>query len=186
MNNQMPLKQKSIGIVFCPNCGTDVAVTDTFCQSCGQRLNRKPAAGRLLPQKPLNKPYHAHIQIIGIVEILFGVFALIGAVFVGILAFFVPLIIENDPSTIQSPGEVHNGTEETWPIAVFVGVLLLVVAILLLGFGIGTMVVSGLLLFWFPFGTLLGVAALYYLTRPEVEQLYSKENMRHNTWGTAT
>ncbi|MFQ5977583.1 MAG: zinc-ribbon domain-containing protein [Candidatus Heimdallarchaeota archaeon] len=204
MSNQMPLKQKSMGIVFCPNCGTDVAVTDAFCQSCGQRLHRKPAAERPLPQKPLNKPYHAHIQIIGIVEILFGVFALIGAVFVGILAFFVPLIIENDPSTIQSPGEVHSGTEETWPIAVFVGVLLLVVAILLLGFAItailsgkklleyknsgriGTMVVSGLLLFWFPFGTLLGVAALYYLTRPEVEQLYSKDSMRHNTWGTAT
>lgn len=204
MSNQMHLKKKSMGIVFCPNCGTDVEVTDTFCQSCGQRMHRKPVVERSLPQKPLNKPYYAHIQIIGIVEIMFGVFALIGAVFVGIMALFVPLIIENDPSTIRSPGEVHGGTEESWPIAVFVGVLLLVVAILLLSFAItaiisgrklleyknsgriGTMVVSSLLLFWFPFGTLLGVAALYVLTRPEVEQLYSKESMRYNAWGTAT
>ncbi|MFX0086056.1 MAG: hypothetical protein ACFFAU_10290, partial [Candidatus Hodarchaeota archaeon] len=39
---------------------------------------------------------------------------------------------------------------------------------------IGTMVIAALNLFNIPFGTIFGVAALYVLSQPEVEQLYMK------------
>lgn len=39
---------------------------------------------------------------------------------------------------------------------------------------VGTMVIGVLNLFNFPFGTIFGIAALYVLSQPEVEQLYSK------------
>ena len=39
---------------------------------------------------------------------------------------------------------------------------------------IGTMVIGTLNLFNFRFGTYFGVAALYILTQPEVERLYTK------------
>jgi hypothetical protein len=39
---------------------------------------------------------------------------------------------------------------------------------------IGTMVIAALNLFNFPFGTVFAIAALYVLSQPEVEQLYTK------------
>lgn len=38
---------------------------------------------------------------------------------------------------------------------------------------IGTMITASLNLFWLPFGTLYGIAALYLLTRPDVEQMFT-------------
>lgn len=40
---------------------------------------------------------------------------------------------------------------------------------------IGTMVIATLNLFNFPFGTVFGIATLYILSQPEVEQLYTKK-----------
>lgn len=120
-----------------------------------------------------------YIQIIGTVEIVFGILDIILGIFCTIAAIFVPIIIAE--SDEESP--------EYLPI--FIGIAILVVAILFLAFGIisivsgkrlmayqnsgrtGTMIVAVISVFSFPFGTIFGIAALYVCTRPEAEQIFS-------------
>jgi hypothetical protein len=107
--------------------------------------------------------------------------ALIGALLVFLVSFFVTALILGD--TAQSPNEDF--------VAGFVFILIFGLAFLFLVYGIvaivsgkrlmeykksgrtGTMVISALNLFNIPIGTIFGVFALYVLTKPEAEQLFT-------------
>jgi hypothetical protein len=116
-----------------------------------------------------------------VVEIVFGIFALlIGS----LLILVVPLL----DYALQFETE-NSVPPELMP---FLSVLLVGIAVVCFVYAfvsilsgkrllqydnsgrIGTMVIGALNLLNFPFGTLFGLAALFILSRPEVEQLYTK------------
>ena len=167
---------------ICSNCGSHVTPGDLFCQSCGSKIVAPMVTPPLAPSSRLDS-FRGYIQIIGVIEIVFGVFALIIGV---LIAFLVPLVFYLLRSEIEFDTPMMS---RMFP---FISVLLFGVAVLFFVYAIvsivsgkkllnyensgrlGTMFIAALNLLNFPFGTLFGVAALYVLSRPEVEQLYTK------------
>jgi len=126
------------------------------------------------------KEYRGYIQILGYVEMVFGVLSLVIGLLVLIIAVFIPILILQDVETDAS-AEV---------VAIFFGIFIFIVAVLFLIFGIaqivygrrllqyrssgrmGTIIIGVLHLFDIPLGTAFGIAALYILTRPETIDLF--------------
>lgn len=166
----------------CPNCGASVTSNDLFCQTCGLDLT-KIQPPQFTKASDQTNEYRGYIQILGYVEMVFGVLSLIIGVFATIIAVFVPILM------LQGIAADDLGSS-TEIIAVFVGVIVFIVALLFLIFGIaqivygrrllqhkssgrtGTMVIGALHLFDIPFGTAFGAAALYILSRPEAIDLF--------------
>ncbi|MFW9992199.1 MAG: hypothetical protein ACFFD4_09150 [Candidatus Odinarchaeota archaeon] len=170
----------NMSLNICPDCGAYTKPNDFYCHTCGATISVKPRVAAI----------KGYIQIIGAVEIVFGILAIIGGVFFGLLAAFVPrLIMMEDFSTHMDPDfpEFLNGSS----LPIFAGILLGMIALLLIIYAIasivsgakllqyknsgriGTMIIAAFNLFGVPVGTLLGLATLYVLTRPEAEQLFS-------------
>jgi uncharacterized protein YqhQ len=166
----------------CPNCGASVAATDLFCQACGIDLMKVQSSQITKPSARVNE-YKGYIQILGYVEMVFGVLSLVIGLFVVIIAVFLPLLMLQG----IAPDDLGSSTEL---VAIFIGSLLFIVALLFFIFGIahivygrrllqyrssgrmGTIVIGVLHLINIPFGTAFGLAALYILTRPEVIDLF--------------
>lgn len=178
---------------FCPNCGTPYFPGDEFCSSCGDRIpaTRPPA------QAPRYEPaivsaaqiaeYRSYIQIIGIVEIVGGILALIGGLFLGLFAIFIPAMISDTAESPTGP----DSTATDFPVEAFMVIMLSALAVLLFIYAIasiafgkqlleyrksgrtGTMIVGAISLINIPLGTIFGIAALYILSKPEVEELFS-------------
>ncbi|MFX1286099.1 MAG: zinc-ribbon domain-containing protein [Promethearchaeota archaeon] len=168
---------------YCSKCGAVIGSEDLFCQSCGAELAARKVSS-YVASSPRLESFKGYIQIIGIVEIVFGIFAL----FIGLLmASFVPLFY------YLMRYEVIEFEEPMVPRLIpVISVLIFVIAVVCFVYAfvsilsgkrllqyqnsgrIGTMVIGALNLFNFPFGTIFGIAALYVLTQPEVEQLYTK------------
>ena len=166
----------------CPDCGTTVASNDLFCQACGLDLInvQKP---QFIKASDRTNEYRGYIQILSYVEIIFGVLSLVIGVFVAIIAVFVTILMLQG----ISPNDLGSSTEV---VAVFVGTIIFIAALLFLIFGTaqiifgrrllqhrssgrtGTMLISVLHLFIIPFGTAFAVAALYILTQPEAIDLF--------------
>ena len=168
---------------FCSKCGSVIGSEDLFCQSCGFELAVRKSSS-YVSSSPRLESFKGYIQILGVVEIVFGVFALILGL---LLSALVPLFY----SLIQY--EVVEFDSPMLPrIAPLLSVLFFGLAVLCFVYAfvsilsgkrllqyqnsgrVGTMVIGALNLFNFPFGTVFGIAALYVLTQPEVEQLYTK------------
>lgn len=161
----------------CPNCGELAKPNEFFCQSCGTALTR--------PDRPRTKEIRGYIQIIGVVEIVFGIMGIIGSVFIGFFAAFIPSLMSEGVFETESPA--FTSTTITTFLAVFIAFIAIVFVIFSLasiisGFKlmqyknsgrIGTMIIGAFSLFLIPVGTIFGVAALYILTKPEVEPLFS-------------
>lgn len=160
----------------CPNCGELAKPNEFFCQSCGTALTR--------PDRPRTKEIRGYIQIIGVVEIVFGIVGLLFAAFFGVFAAFIPaLMTEGVFDTTDSA--LASETVATF-LAVFIGFIAIIfvifsLAAILSGIKliqyrnsgrIGTMIIAAFSLFVIPVGTIFGVAALYILTKPEVEPLF--------------
>jgi hypothetical protein len=129
--------------------------------------------------------YKQYIQIIGIVEIVFGIFALLIGL---VLLLVVPLL----NYALQFDTENSIPPELMPELMPFLAVLLGGIAVICFVYAfisilsgkkllqyensgrIGTMVIAALNILNFPFGTVFAIAALYILSRPEVEQLYMK------------
>ncbi|MFX0205765.1 MAG: hypothetical protein ACFFDT_07230 [Candidatus Hodarchaeota archaeon] len=161
----------------CPNCGELAKPNEFFCQSCGTALTR--------PDRPRTKEIRGYIQIIGVVEIVFGIVGLLFSAFFGVFAAFIPaLMTEGVFDTTDSA--LTSETVATF-LAVFIGFIAIVfvifsLAAILSGIKlmqyrnsgrIGTMIIAAFSLFIIPVGTIFGVAALYILTKPEVEPLFT-------------
>ena len=161
----------------CPNCGEIAKPNEFFCQSCGTALTR--------PDRPRTKEIRGYIQIIGVVEVVLGIVGLLGSAFVGFFAAFIPALMAE--GVIDSTdGELTSETIGVF-LAVFLGFIAIVIVIfsiaaILSGIKLmqyknsgrmGTMIIGAFSLFLVPVGTIFGVAALYILTKPEVEPLFS-------------
>ncbi len=162
----------------CNKCGELAKTSEFFCQRCGNALTA--------PDRPRVKEVRGYIQIIGTVEIVLGI---IGSI-VSILFFTLTVFL----SILLSRGDLAFDTTDSLDptfIAPFLGVFLGVIALFGLIFSIaailsgiklmqyknsgriGTMIIGAFSLFVIPVGTIFGVAALYLLTKPEVEPLFS-------------
>lgn len=166
----------------CPNCGASVVTQDLFCQACGIDLTKIQSSQVTKLSARINE-YQGYIQVLGYVEMVFGVLILVIGLFVVIIAVFVPLLMLQG----IAPDDLGSSTEL---VAIFIGSLLFVTALLVFIFGIahivygrrllqyrssgrvGTIVIGVLHLINIPFGTVFGLAALYILTRPEVIDLF--------------
>ena len=91
---------------MCKNCGANYDADDNYCQKCGSKVEAIPT---LEPVKQSEKPtfqekmvyksstpayqgyqtadpnLKSYVSIIGTLEIIFGIFALIGSIFLGLL-----------------------------------------------------------------------------------------------------
>lgn len=164
----------------CPNCGEIAKPNEFFCQSCGTALTS--------PQRPRTKEIRGYIQIIGTVEIVFGIMGIIGSLFMGFFAVFIPTLVSE--GVFQSSEKSSLLTSEAMVsfLAVFIGLVALLFIIfsfaaILSGIKlmqyknsgrIGTMIIGAFSLFIIPVGTIFGIAALYLLTKPEVFPLFGE------------
>jgi uncharacterized membrane protein YphA (DoxX/SURF4 family) len=180
---------------FCPNCGTPFFPGDQFCSGCGDRIPVAPPPAQAprhessIASAAQIAEYQSNIQIIGIVEIVVGILALIGGFLAAIAGIILPTLIVTGGSKTHSP---EANTTAEFPAAAFIGILAIMLAILLFIYAIGaivsgrrllqyensgrigTMIIGAISLISFPLGTIFGIAALYILSRPEVEQLFSQ------------
>ncbi len=162
----------------CPNCGELAKPNEFFCQSCGTALTS--------PQRPRTKEIRGYVQIIGTVEIVLGIMGIIASILFAFFAVFIPtLISEGVIESAEESSVLASGTIVTF-LAVFIGliaVLFVIFSLTAIFSGIklmqyknsgriGTMIIGAFSLFLIPVGTIFGVAALYILTKPEVEPLF--------------
>ena len=161
---------------ICPDCGTKTDWSDFYCQNCGSALTS--------PKRPKAKQYLSNIQIIGIAEIVLGIFELLGAGLLIVLTAILPRILELE--SIQN--EISDPV--IWELLTFTGYFMIILVVVLLLFGllsilfgvlllqyknagrVGTMIIAAFSLMNPPLGTLFGIGALYVLTRPEAEALF--------------
>ncbi len=135
----------------------------------------------MMPERPKTRELQGTIKVIGIVELVLGIFDLLICLVLGLFYTFIPDLIRETETTEISPETLAQLIETIFLIIIAVllviGILSIISAINLLQFKnsgrTGTMVVGALSLISFPLGTLFGVAVLYYLTRPEAEYLFS-------------
>lgn len=165
----------------CPNCGELAKPNEFFCQSCGTAISTSP-------QRPRTKEIRGYIQIIGTVEIVFGIMGIIGSVFLALFTVFIPTLMTEG---VFDPTEESSVLTST-TIVSFLVILLGLMALMFLIFSIasilsgiklmqyknsgriGTMIIGAFSLFIIPVGTIFGVAALYILTKPEVFPLFEE------------
>lgn len=171
-------KQYEASSDYCTNCGAFIGPESFFCQSCGAKVTVVTDSSRL-------QTFKGYIQVLAIVEIVFGIMALFAGLFV---TFFVPFLFYVLRDEISAEVGEYTSVNVIALVSVLVfgiGLLLFVYAFASIISGrkllqhknsgrIGTMVIGALSLFNFPFGTFFGLAALYVLSQPEVEQLYTK------------
>jgi hypothetical protein len=176
---------------YCSKCGSVVSSEDVFCASCGAELTVRKAGSYVAESSRLNS-FRGYIQIIAIVEIVFGVFALLIGLLLACISPLIYYVLSTEAIDframdveVENPALLHK-------ILPFVSVLIFIIALVILLYAfvsiisgkrllqyensgrIGTMVIAVLNLFNFPFGTIFGIAALYVLSQPEVEQLYAR------------
>jgi hypothetical protein len=173
----------------CYNCGKSIEPDNNFCYKCGAKLKTNNQntnnSSNTNVQQNINysnpdQSIRSYISIIAVIEIIFGVFALIGAFFISLAIGIVPMMVSEDIDQEVPP--------EFIPFIVvilgFVTLLLFAYALLCIISGsrllkykksgkIGTMVVGALALLSFPLGTLYGIFALYVLSKPETDQILS-------------
>ena len=172
---------------YCSKCGVVVGSEDLFCASCGAELAARKASTYVAGSPSRLNSYRGYIQIIGVVEIVFGVFALLIGLLLTVCVPLLFYILRSDVIEFET-----ENPEILTRIAPFLSVVLFVIALVCLAYAfvsiisgkrllqyensgrIGTMVIAALNLFNFPFGTIFAIAALYVLSQSEVEQLYTK------------
>ncbi|MFW9853691.1 MAG: hypothetical protein ACFFFG_01430 [Candidatus Thorarchaeota archaeon] len=163
------------GLNNCPNCGTYVDPKDFFCNSCGSALTS--------PQRPRTKEVRGYIQIIGVVEIVFGIMAVFIGIILSVFTAYLPVLLgyANLNSDIQNLAD-FTGVIQSFLVTIALIVFCYALASIFSGYKLmqyrsvgraGTMVMGALNLFLIPVGTIFGIAALYILTRPEVEPLFT-------------
>lgn len=181
----------------CPQCGTRFSEPVQFCDKCGANLEKeqvlqeqkqKPA----FKSKPMNETQNnsnarllGGIQIVSVVEIAIGILGILTGVIMVILTPFVPDLIKSSPS--QGVVYTNSMLQFFAGLVLVIGVFTLVVSVLTIFIGyklyrlesigrLGSMIIAAFALLAIPFGTVLGILALYLLTKPETMELFKERN----------
>ncbi|PWI48675.1 hypothetical protein CEE45_05545 [Candidatus Heimdallarchaeota archaeon B3_Heim] len=181
---------------ICSNCGSTGGSEDLFCQECGSKYSSHKYSTYNDPKSHASE-YRGYIQVVGIVEVIFGVFALLIAGILGLIAalmsmFFSDQTMVSMPDLFKGMSSVPAGSlENSYGIFLFIMLVLGFVAIFILIYGVlaiingrrlmnyqknghsGSILISVLSLLAMPMGTIFGIFSLYVLTRPEVDQILS-------------
>lgn len=178
-----------MNLTTCSNCGSQIKTEDVFCGNCGSENIKKQTLSSQFSsisstelkksgQKSIDE-IKSHVEIIAIIEIVFGIFTLFVGVILVPVTLFLPMLIL-DGSTIDGDAGFVAG---------FFFMILAVFTVLLLVYGLVqviygrrlkdykksaktvTMIVGALNLPSIPIGTAFGLYALYILTKPEIDQI---------------
>jgi hypothetical protein len=181
---------------ICPNCGSTGGSEDLFCQECGSKFSSQMYSTYNVPKSRVSE-YRGYIQVIGIVEAIFGVFALFVSGILVLVAALMPIFFSEDtmvsmPDLFGEMSSVPAGSlENSYGIFLFIMLVLGFIALFILIYGIlaiingrrlmnyqknghsGSILISALSLLAMPMGTIFGIFSLYILTRPETDQVLS-------------
>lgn len=163
--------------MFCDACGAQVQGNQRFCGTCGKPLG-KVVAGKV------SSRVADHIQILGVLWIVYSMVQLIGAVIVFMVAnTLLPHFasIPPPPGTHMPPGAFSF----IQPLITFISILLLGKALLAASAGIGllqkqswgrmvALVIAFVALINIPFGTGVGIYTLWVLLPSNGQQDYAK------------
>jgi zinc-ribbon domain len=167
--------------MFCNNCGASLAPGQIFCSKCGKQLAAEvvppapepPVEARSTPLPPVQSRIEKHTRILGILWLVISIFRLVPGLGLffgsGIAMHFIPFPMR----------------AFFWPIAGFIGALLLAGAVagFLAGWGllnyrpwarILTLVLGVISLIHIPIGTALGIYTLWVLLPAESEREYRR------------
>ncbi len=179
--------------IVCQNCGSIGASGDLFCQECGSKFSKPIPSVYHNPKSRLHE-YRGYVKVIGVIEIVFGVFALFITGILVLVAALMPMLLSDETRPDLFDGMTHipaGSMDHSYGIALFVMIVLGFVALFILAFAIlsivngkrlmnyqrnghsGSILISVLSLLAMPFGTIFGIFSLYVLTRPEVDQILS-------------
>jgi|SRR5579859_225231 len=156
--------------MFCNACGRELQPGQQYCSACGQPVGVAP-----IPRS-INRVAH-HIQILGILWIIYSVLDLTG----GIAIVLVAAIIFSPLSHIEGVGSQIPAFVQ--PFLIAVGMFLILKAALGIAAGIGllqrqpwarilAMVLGVVALINVPFGLALGIYTLWTLFSPESQKEY--------------
>jgi hypothetical protein len=153
--------------MFCNACGKELPIGHEFCSACGQPVGVAP-----IPRS-INRVSH-HIQILGILWIVYSLFDLMGAIAVTA----VPGIVLGIASNVEGANIDPSVRQILMPLFVILGILLMVKSLLGIAAGAGLLqrtpwarvlaIILGIIaLLSVPLGTALGVYTLWTLLSPE-------------------
>ncbi len=136
-----------------------------------------PPAGAT-PTAPAHNPMAVHVKVIAVLEIVWGVLAIIGALLI-LFAFSVGTAAVGSAEDSGAPGWI---TEMMASLGILIALIVGALAAVALMGGIRllnlrrsgkvpTYVAAALSLFWFPIGTAFGIYAIIILTRPDTDRL---------------
>jgi len=156
--------------LFCNACGRELQPGQQYCSACGQPVGVAP-----IPRS-INRVAH-HIQILGILWIVYSLFDLMG----GIAIMVFPTIILSYLSHVEGvPNQIPGFLQ---PLFIAIGMFLILKAALGIGAGIGlwqrqpwarilAIVLGIIALINIPFGLALGIYTLWILFTPESQKEY--------------
>jgi hypothetical protein len=178
--------------IACPKCESQIDVDSNFCLNCGftiknvqnsiQRVKTPVYKSKYTDttiSKQLQDPVHTKIQIIALLEVTLGLFFILGSVIASWIYYFMGYAIEYGKTIESIPFEFVNIFET---LLVNIDILLMFVFLYgifctIFGIGlyilkkwgmIGSLIVSGIALLYFPIGTIAGGMGIYYLSRKEI------------------
>lgn len=191
--NKSEIKMSTV----CPQCGTRFSEPVQFCDKCGANLEKEKVLQeqkqrQVTDSKFMSKSQNTAnarllggIQIVSVIEIAIGLFGILTGIIMILLTPFVPDLIKSSPS--QGVVYTNSILQFFAGLVLVVGVFTLVVSVLTIFIGyklyrlesigrLGSMIVASFALLAIPFGTVLGILALYLLTKPETMELFRERN----------
>jgi hypothetical protein len=154
--------------MFCDSCGTALRAGQDFCSNCGKQVT-----GIAVAVYPRRSRVAEHVRLVGILWLAWGAFEMVSSAVLYIVA----------NTILLRPGSQY--WLHTFLSAIAVLILLKAVAGFAAGWGllqrepwarVLTLVLAFVSLFNVPFGTALGVYALWVLLPAESEQEYEAQS----------
>ncbi|MFX1255531.1 MAG: zinc-ribbon domain-containing protein [Promethearchaeota archaeon] len=183
---------------FCHSCGNGVSPDSAYCEACGTKLTSTYVSYTTPPTpnyRTESGDYKGYITLIGVIDVIFGLPALLIGMLLILIDFIVVGLIRSGRISIDTivshidlpnPALLYFGTA----LLLIVGIAFLIWGLITIVIGfkvlryrnsgrIGSMILGVLALFSFPLGTLYGLFKLYILSRPEVEALFTGSSVKN-------
>lgn len=188
--------------MYCVNCGNELDSDARFCPNCGFTVKGNESEKSFASNAPYAyysydaSNYHiqqlkTYVRVIAIVQIIIGFFAILDSM---IYFWIRKLIINanqsmNSMNTTNTMNGMNNGSQFIGgyyfltSLFLIIGIFLILLGIFAIISGIGmikhkkwskvtSMIVGCLTLINFPLGTMFGVFTLYYLSKPEINEVF--------------